>query len=102
MSYFTCPFFFFNTTALSFNFLFITVYKACPESVSCKSAFFFPFSNAERKTKILTRLFIILPRSSTGDFLSQRFIHLREPNNFLNEHKTYALKDILHLEQSKI
>lgn len=45
-------FFFFNTTALSFNFLFITVYKACPESVSCKSAFFFfPFSNAERKDK---------------------------------------------------
>lgn len=39
MCYFTCSFFLLNTTALSFNFLFITVYKACPESVSCKSAF---------------------------------------------------------------
>ena len=38
MCYFTL-FFFLNTAALSFNFLFITMYKACPESVSCKSAF---------------------------------------------------------------
>lgn len=79
MSYFTCSFFFFNTTALSFNFYLLLCIKPVQRVQAVSRFFFFLLVMLERKVTKNTYQVIssYLPRSSTGDFLSQRFIHLR-------------------------